>query len=304
MLERLRESKVNMTCVRVLAFNAYLLPTGIFPRTYKDERLEDIVDLVSKYDVACLCEMWACWKDRPAQAIDKARERGFPFAARGPPRRALALSDGGLLTLSRVKIVDSESIVFDKYAGFVESFVSNGALYTQIIAGGLSVHIFNVHLNSDTSFFLKTVPGMHTHVRHAQLEQLRALMDARVGPGEAVLVCGDMNVDANNPLLRDEYNEMLSLLNVTDVVHHPLPRATLGDVRHVDGNRHPGEALFTSLSDQHTEQCIDYILFRPDSKGRVRVEAEGDGVLHTDIAGRPYTRLSDHSAVVVKLFVV
>ena len=181
--------------------------------------------------------------------------------------------------------------------------MSNGALYTKVRVNGEPLHIFNVHLNSDTSFFLKTVPGLHTHVRRAQMEQLRAFMDIHVGEGEAMLVCGDTNIDALNKSMIDEYNDMLALLNVQDVLHSQQPRATLGDVRHINGEYHPGETLFTMPSDIMSQQCLDYILFRPDSKGRVRVEAHGDGVLHTDIEGRPYTRLSDHSAVHVNVYV-
>jgi len=48
-----------------------------------------------------------------------------------------------------------------------------------------------------------------------------------------------------------------------------------------------------------TEQCVDYVLFRPDAAGRVRVVH--DTVLPMDVKGRPYKRLSDHAAVAVHL---
>jgi len=48
-----------------------------------------------------------------------------------------------------------------------------------------------------------------------------------------------------------------------------------------------------------TEQCVDYVLFRPDAAGRVRVVH--DAVLPLNVEGRPYKRLSDHAAVAVHL---
>ena len=67
----------------------------------------------------------------------------------------------------------------------------------------------------------------------------------------------------------------------------------------MDGVETPGEQYYTSPSDRMSRQCVDYILFRPDVAGRVRVVR--DDVVNMDIEDRPYSRLSDHSAVVVHL---
>ena len=128
-------------------------------------------------------------------------------------------------------------------------------------------------------------------------------MDSLIqGDGSAVLVCGDMNIDANNEGMVEEYSYMLEVLGVRDVLHSTSPRRpTLGDVVLVDGKSAPGERMFTSASDQMSQQCVDYILFREDSKRRVQVMK--DEVLHMYTPGRPYQRLSDHCAVAVHLHI-
>jgi endonuclease/exonuclease/phosphatase family metal-dependent hydrolase len=233
-----------------------------------------------------------------------AKGIGFDYATRGPGRRLLSFSDSGLLTLSRGAVNASSNITYSDFAGPVDSRVNNGAAYSRVeLANGAHLHVFNTHLNSDTSVMLATVPGRFADVRRRQLKQLRAFMDEVIGDdGAAVLVCGDMNIDANNDAMATEYKDMLETLDVSDVIHSKTPaRPTLGDIVLLNGEPQPGEQLFTSPSDQMTQQCVDYILFRQDNNGRVRVVR--DDVLAMEVRGRPYQRLSDHAAVALHLVV-
>jgi len=195
-------------------------------------------------------------------------------------------------------------LTFTDYAGPVDSRVNNGAAYSRVaLANGTHLHVFNTHLNSDTSLLLSTVPGRFADVRRRQLKQLRGFIDEVTGnDGGAVLVCGDMNIDANNEAMATEYKDMLEILDVCDVIHGKTPlRPTLGDIVLLNGEPQPGERLFTSPSDRMSQQCVDYILFRPDIKGRVRVVR--DDVLAMEVLERPYQRLSDHAAVAVHFVV-
>jgi endonuclease/exonuclease/phosphatase family metal-dependent hydrolase len=188
------------------------------------------------------------------------------------------------------------------FGGPIDSCVSNGVLYSRISISGVTIHVINTHLNSDTSVLLQTRPGTFSHVRASQLLELRALIDTHASDGGAVFVCGDMNIDARSKHMAEEYATMLTLLEVQDVVHSDLPaRPTLGDTKVVGDAEVPAEAYFTSSSDQMSKQCVDYILFRPDRSRRVSLGSTE--VLGMDVQGRPYARLSDHCGVAASVII-
>ena len=104
-------------------------------------------------------------------------------------------------------------------------------------------------------------------------------------------------VDARNPVMHAEYARMLELLQAEDLWlkggagrEHPV---TIGEA--VEGL--PFETALTQSGDFCSEQCVDFILFRPDEAGRVTATAAAVERFEAAADDSPYKILSDHYGV-------
>jgi hypothetical protein len=128
--------------IKLLTQNMFMLPMIPNPNTMmlpimKDYRLLEFCrNIMPQYDVICLCEVFHSWffDGRKNLIRDISQKAGFSFSSRSPApvyTNGRHLTDGGLLTLSRFPIVDSE---FRPYSDGVlsDQIADKGVLYTQI----------------------------------------------------------------------------------------------------------------------------------------------------------------------------
>jgi hypothetical protein len=90
-------------------------------------------NFMPKYDVICMQEIFYTLTDRKESLKYYAEISGFPFHARSsqPPMFGGCTADGGLVTISRYPILESEWCPF-KLGAFSDSCANKGFLYTKI----------------------------------------------------------------------------------------------------------------------------------------------------------------------------
>ena len=190
--------------LNVLAYNFFQLPWYAMPCTHKRARIDEFCDgPAARYDVCCLTEVWRdpVRNNRRYLAERAARIGGLQHAAIGvqPPCCSCMVTDGGLMTLSRLPLVEVCSTIFAASGGLPDSLVGNGCLYSRIVVNGCRLHVYSAHLQSDTSLWkMGAVPGSQQRPRQLQLEEMaRFMSECQRGEGEAadaVLICGDLNI--------------------------------------------------------------------------------------------------------------
>ena len=91
--------------IKILSYNIFIRPPLIstYGDDYKDERLDEFVKLIGKYDIICLQEIFLPLSSRRKQLIETARKLGFKYATESPKPEffSLLFCDGGLLVLSK-----------------------------------------------------------------------------------------------------------------------------------------------------------------------------------------------------------
>ncbi|RUS14911.1 hypothetical protein BC938DRAFT_477163 [Jimgerdemannia flammicorona] len=106
------------TSARFLTLNIFMRPPGIRNNLsdYKDSRLEYLIRYVlPRYDVVALQEAFAFGTIRKDILIREARKLGFNYHIESMRKDIFDLSiDGGLLVLSRFKIVDSAVMEYER----------------------------------------------------------------------------------------------------------------------------------------------------------------------------------------------
>jgi hypothetical protein len=83
-------------------------PTKTNESDYKDDRLQYFIDHhLRKFDIICFQELFHLLNPRKQKMITAGKESGFPYHAvsTAPSFFSEAITDGGLLTLSRFPIL-------------------------------------------------------------------------------------------------------------------------------------------------------------------------------------------------------
>ena len=337
--------------INVLAYNFFQLPFYV-PGGYKRPRVDTFFrDFADRFDVCCFTEVmypainavrpsigrryllvrgywltlwcrsrqvWRCpvWNNA-GYIADQARGHQMPYFAVGEDIACISLkvTDGGLMTTSKLPITDTKTVTYKASGGLPDSLVANGCLYTCIELNGLPIHIYSSHLQSDTS--LRTMgakPGSQSGPRMLQVGEMATFMEQCQGKDhadDAVIICGDLNIDARNPDMHAEYGDMLAKLRMTDLYHqNDLGRKfadfpiTLGDVRIApSGEELPFETTLTQSGDYCTKQCVDYILFRQDAAGRVSASQALVEKFEPNDKNAGFLTLSDHYGVHARISV-
>lgn len=148
-------NKTNLTVpARVLTFNIFMRPLGVNNNgdDYKDERLQYIIkDILPNYDIIAFQEAFAFGNHRIDRLIQEAQQNyGFDYIM--SPRHQLwhFAADGGLLLLSKYRIVTSNTLEFPRGI-HSDHFAYKGALHGLIELDATTktmVHVFTSHLQS------------------------------------------------------------------------------------------------------------------------------------------------------------
>lgn len=321
------------TDIKILTYNLFLRPiVSNNGDDYKNERLVDFFEHLKDYDVICLQEVFGMLNNRKAMLLDEATRHGFYFYAesKAPKFSTLTIIDGGLLILSRFKIVVSDFIPFS-CGVHADSFCQKGVLYAQIQVKDSNFHVFTTHTQASyvagSDYFWKVA----FDVRMQQIDELALyvgnLLDKYMkNPGERIFILGDLNVNALTSNVKlpssipketilQEYNSVLNKLqsNCLEcedlyVKYHKKNSITFAET-FPDGTF---ENVLTDKPDWGMEYCLDYIFeakfkqYKPDTKisikyDSIRVERFFVDQSEFKNGKKKYIQLSDHYGLVVHL---
>lgn len=298
------------------------LPVTFFPLYKGSEReraLRALIEVLRSgaFDVVGLCEMW----HRPDRERI-LRELGmlYPHHLQGPDEPDLERFDGGLLLLSRHRIVASNHTVF-RHAVGEDGFANKGALHARIHPSGhaCAIDVFVTHTQGPAPAIGKAADARRA-IRQ-QLRHLAAFIHACRDPRAPALLAGDLNVDAIH--LPDEYAFLVAQLNgptpgIEEAAEDLRPRAAAlapGGVAHDDATSESEAARISSFKDGNAPRApgdparfgeraerIDYLFSWPGSVFAPEYPmADRRVVLHQSSAGRD---LSDHYGLHVRLATV
>lgn len=288
----------NANELAILTYNTQIWPlygkVGGIIMNNPAKRTEDIAEKVNDYDIVTVQEFFE--KDYRAH-FTALLQPSLPYHV-GPVSDLRPLSSG-VVIYSRWPIAKKDNLVYSHCAG-LDCGASKGASYALINKYGVPYHIFSTHLQAGSEPD-GTLNKKDVIVRRQQLEALHAFIQKQAIPSdEAVIVTGDLNIDASNCYELKHcktFNELLSLLEASYHQHDNLDVLPYTD----DPSRN---WMNTGKGRGAVE---DYILVlnqhRPVKSYHSRVlvlRADNDVKMYV---GTPYgdTDLSDHFPVEAKL---
>ncbi len=235
----------------LLAYNLQLLPTSI---SFIDQNLRAryVAESLAGFDAIVFSEAF----DDDVRGFDEGGDTGdpdslwervrdmYPYRTDIVGKDEGLEQDGGVFIVSRWPISAQQDWVYDESICEASDCLSEkGVMYARIEkssgADSRTYHLFGSHLQADYS------NDDNSHVREAQLAQMRSFINSRAIPGhEPVIMAGDFNVDRD----RAEYVTMLDTLNAID-----YERADYGMPYSLDG-------FTNTFAGGTTEQLLDYVL--------------------------------------------
>ncbi len=219
---------------KVLTYNTWALLPGIEAKNTHN-RLDTIADYVTGYDAIVFQEVF----DPIQTAIfrDKIKAQ-YPYLTDIPWKFGKILT-GGSFIASKWPIEAHDDAVYSacRKDGCL---AAKGMNYAKINKQGKTYHLFGTHTHAYTT-------QEDIDVRFAQLNELKAFIDAKNIPGdEPVIMAGDFNVDKNH--FPQEHYDFLNVMDATE------PMA-VGD--YPDSYAGPVNVY---AEDQYTEY-LDYVLY-------------------------------------------
>ncbi|EFP95457.1 sphingomyelin phosphodiesterase [Vibrio caribbeanicus] len=236
------DTEAREHALRIATYNLWMIPSVSLDIS---ERATILDHTLSGYDVLTLQEAFSSDRD----ALFDALSGEYFYRTDVVGGDSMALYDGGVVTLSRYPILETDSIVFEHCSG-TDCYADKGIVYTKIDKLGQIYHIFNTHLASFSTPAAK-------RLRRLQLGLLRTFMLTKEIPqDEAVIFAGDFNIDKNNDFL--EYLLMLATLEVDPPLYTGYRDATF------DPRINPYAQSQYSGGD--TIEYLDYILVSSEHK--------------------------------------
>ena len=263
--------------LRVLTWNIFMLPT-LVSKKQQLFRSGLIPGYVKGHDVLMFNEAF----DDDARAIVRRGIRSeYPHQTAILGSDSGLCQDGGVFIASRWPLAfPSREYVFKNTVSFTsDDFADKGVVYACIKKEGKPYHLFATHLQAGSG--KKAVL-----CRRKQLFELRLFIYAqRIPANEAVIIGGDMNIDAF--ATPGEEARMHSVLDAAQP-NWPGSRATFA----------PGR---NALAEGKVSECLDYILYRKKNLQPTQAECR----LYAPRAKLPafgvYMAMSDHEAVACTL---
>ncbi|TNV84966.1 hypothetical protein FGO68_gene15440 [Halteria grandinella] len=289
--------------ISLLSYNFFLRPVvKNVEDDWKDERLEAFVsddqNCLAQFDIICFQEVFDFInKQRRQKLISYAEKAGYFYHRTSDPAPLFSsmLLDGGLLTISRFPIVESE---FKPYpiSMLSDALTYKGVLYCKIDIQGKFLHIFQSH--TQASYFSEVYEEFEASIntRQDQIRNIRQFVEEKTqnaDQSDLIIVCGDLNINGRKvdrvnvegyrhmdthtlPQFRRaldqydmEYDQMVSILSrdqedkVIDVMRKanggesPI---TFGDVIiDKEGKLRPTETQMVKEEDYCIMNSLDYI---------------------------------------------
>lgn len=290
-----------MDVLRVMSFNACLLPPGITNAGSGDDKeMERMRLFFSKFgfeqDVLLLSEVWdALWTSNEnsvlRQVLAIANQYNFKHSYH-KPREWYQLCNNGLVILSRFPIKNTSSVTFRSSAG-LQWFIPNGAIGVEVpMVDSDSVHLFTTHIHAgslDTACCNSV--EVTKRIQKEQIIQVKELIQQCVATrqDEALWICsGDFNIDA-----RGDESVSADLLLEYEVLKNIMGSdSLLKQCGFPSTYPVPESGSFLVNKDFIGEKtCIDHSFSSSSSNIRINVHIlEVDGLF-----------LSDHAAISMEL---
>jgi len=211
--------------VKILTYNFFSRPPPVNTNgtDYKDERLNDFIELLPNFDIICFQEVFTTLNDRKHRMIREGAKVGLKYyvSSKVPSFFSTYISDSGLLILSKYEIIENDC--YDYFLNVSGDCVSNkGILYAKIKINNRYLFLFNTHLQSTYFDESQSKINCTIQVRTGQIEELinfvynKLLLIPRdqVRRG-SVLIVGDFNIDAHdNKFARERY--VVPKYNITE----------------------------------------------------------------------------------------
>ncbi|KAJ1660056.1 hypothetical protein IWQ61_000950 [Dispira simplex] len=228
--------------VRILTLNLFMRPPGIKTNAsdYKDARLDYVIKhVLPQYDIISFQELFSFMNSRVDRLLRAARAAGFGYFFRSKPKSVFDFSiDGGLLTISRFPIMETDSATYPR-GKYSDWMAAKGVLYTKIeLLNRSHLHLFTTHTQASYEQVV-LVDCPTATIRRTQFQILHDFVThkTRDTPAdEPIIIQGDLNVDSRvhdkipsntkDPRSSEEYKIMMAILqgeSVTLANSHSLP---------------------------------------------------------------------------------
>lgn len=214
-----KDRLLERTNIKLLTYNIFLRPPLIKnnENDWKDERLEDFIEIMHEFDVICLQELFSLFNSRRPRLIRRANKQGFFFSVstETPTFFSKYVSDGAMTILSRFPIVCYTFYSF-QFGVVVDSLARKGILYAKLKIKGSYLHLFTTHLQASYLDSSKSHWDISYMTRMSQIRQINhfvieTLKEAKYNKGrDKVMIVGDLNVDANQYM----YKQRVRLLKL------------------------------------------------------------------------------------------
>lgn len=259
------------TTLSILVYNCYLLPYPI--DSGQRIRAGLIADQLGDHDVLVLCELFDLGLRE--QVLEGLRPR-YPHVTAVLGHEGRMFNNGGVALASRWPLEAEDRRFFgeSRCAG-LDCFAEKGVVCATVEKEGQRVHVFGTHTQAGDR------PAA-ARMRRAQFALVREMIVHRdVAADEAVIVAGDLNVDALGRA--EEHHEMLEILEA-EAARSP------GITGSYDPTRNP-------LAKGSRAELLDHVLWSRDHLTPQQATARILEV-RTDDPWRDGIRdLSDHHAV-------
>ncbi|CAN8062372.1 unnamed protein product [Agarophyton chilense] len=304
----------HIEVVRFMTLNTFIRPIGVGIGDYKDQRLQDLSDILVSFDIICLQELYNLSGYRKPNFLRELAQTnglkyhtispspGFKGLLSYPPK----IIDGGLAIVSRFEIVQTGFKTYSRAnIQSIDFIVAKGALYARIAiptnnSSSCITHIFTTHMQANNGLDID-----FNSTRRTQLEELVQFVIEKTKdlPNSPIILAGDFNVNGrrggNDGSSSDEYLEVISMLR--KIPNKPPLRDILYEASE---NRHPVTGAGGLRGDSQKNESLDYIFFSPGaaeetaSACNVTIIPNSVRVEPGKVPGRPYRTVSDHYSVV------
>ena len=298
---------VNKSKIKILQYNVFWRPNIVHlnHKEYSTERSKELLKVIDEYDILCLDEAFAYIGSPLTDFIKAARAKGFVYLARSEPCEIFSLYviDSGVLILSKLPILSSDSIVYTLGCGS-DMFMRKGAVYAKIQTSPNShINLFATNLQSN---YVGGELDTRT-VRNQQLRELLAFIRRTSIDSYPILIAGNLNINANNKttigkLGKTEYDRIWNNLQ--------LDQYSLVDLSYENENSSISHSVTFGEDEKYltpnllvgSNQCIDYIMLFRYENGALIVDNQRTTVEKMETNGKhPYTHISNHYALKCEL---
>jgi exonuclease III len=279
--------------IKFMSFNFYLqcfiVCDDYINGDCKYERFNHFIDnYLDQYDIICFQEVYGTLSLFCNKLLKRAKQKGYHWyiVPESPKLNSFKFMDSGLLTISKYPIIYTNTVPFND--GLYKDVLAEKSFqYCMIDTLNKNInkrylHVINTHLQSE----YKIKDEIAMNIKFKQLKQIKDFIDFYNLREEALVLCGDFNINCfylnesyknEEKIYSKDYYKLLSMLNLsinndcfhnTDYSRNPTLYCTYDKQtgKEIDTRIKP-EYYHEICSDQYNEnniniqRCVDYIFF-------------------------------------------